>query len=149
MILVIGSLLCSPCKCFMWFHIHCWNHLVPYMPFLCSWHMLHYILHLFKCEKLHLFFMVGCSSSFDSIISFCRFPSWSNFLCKLWVTMQNMFSFAFTTFFNKLLQIQTFTTTLLFIFYFWKKSLNQKLLKHKTKQLIFTLSYLFSRNNQS
>jgi hypothetical protein len=137
MILVIGSLLCSPCKCFLWFHIHCWRHLVPYMSFICSWHMLHYVLHLFKCEKLHLFFMVGCSSSFDSIISFCWFPSWSNFLCKLWVTMQNMVSFAFTTFLNKVLQIQTFTTTLSFIYLFLKKITKSKIVKTQNKTISF------------
>jgi hypothetical protein len=34
---------------------------------------------------------------------------------------ENMFSFAFITFFNKLLQIQTFTTIFSFIFLFLKK----------------------------
>jgi hypothetical protein len=143
MILVIKSLLCSPCKCFLWFHIHCWRHLVCYMPFLCSWHTPHYILDLFKCENLHLSLMVGCSSSFDSTISFCRFPTWSNFLCKLWVTMKTCFLLHSLLFLINSFKFKPLLQFFRLFFYFWKKSLNKKLPKYKTKQLPFTLSYLF------
>jgi hypothetical protein len=43
--------------------------------------------------------------------------------------MQNMFSFAFITFLDKLFQIQTFITTLSFIYLFLKKLIKSKIVK--------------------
>jgi len=148
MILVVASLLCSPCKCFLWFHIHCWRHLVPYMPFLCSWHMLHHILHLFKCEKLHIFFMVRCSSSlilqFHFVNSLADPISFANFEspCKTCFLLHSLL------FLTKFFKFKLLPQLSHLFFYFWKKSLNDKLSKRETKQLPFTLSYLFSRNNK-
>jgi hypothetical protein len=51
--------------------------------------------------------------------------------------MQNMFSFAFTTFLNKPFQIQTFTTTLSFIFLFLKKITKSKIVKTWNKTTSF------------
>lgn len=66
---------------------------VQCMSFFCSWYALHYILHLLWSEKLHLSLCTCCISSFNSTISLCLFTIWSNCLCKLWITIRNMFFF--------------------------------------------------------